>query len=108
MEVRVDDEGYNTQVVRIHDDDSESEEVLVSKDVKTYKLKYKGTSIEAVREGVEIANGIADLIGKIIEWFKPFSINWSIHLETLIFHTFIKMKYTNWTIDIKVKIIDQQ
>ena len=70
MEVRVDDEGHNTKVVRIHDDDSE--EVLVSKDVKTYKLKYKGTSKEDVREGVEIANGIADLIGKIIGWFKPF------------------------------------
>ena len=75
MEVRVDDEGYNTQVVRIHDDDSESEEVLVSKDVKRYKLKYKGISAKDVREGVEIANGIADLIGKIIGWFKPFSIN---------------------------------
>ena len=73
MEVRVDDEGYNTQVVRIHDDDSE--EVLVSIDVKRYKLKYKGISAKDVREGVEIANGIADLIGKIIGWFKPFSIN---------------------------------
>ena len=70
VEVRVDNEGYNTQVVRIHDDDSE--EVLVSKDVKTYKLKYQGTSAEDVREGVEIANGIADLIGRIIGWFTPF------------------------------------
>ena len=70
MEVRVDDEGYNTQVVRILDDDSE--EVLVSKDVKKYKLKYEGISAEDVRVGVEIANGIADLIGKIIGWFKPF------------------------------------
>ena len=75
VEVRVDDEGYNTQVVRIHDDDSESEEVLVSKDVKRYKLKYKGISAKDVREGVEIANGIADLIGKIFGWFKPFSMN---------------------------------
>ena len=73
MEVRVDDEGYNTKVVRIHDDDFEEE--LVSKDVKKYKLKYEGISAEDVREGVEIANGIADLIGKIIGWFKPFSIN---------------------------------
>ena len=73
MEVRVDDQGYNTQVFRIHDDDSEEE--LVSKDVKTYKLKYEGTTKEDVRDGVEIANGIADLIGKIIGWFKPFSIN---------------------------------
>ena len=73
MEVRVDDEGYNTQVVRILDDDSE--EVLVSKDVKKYKLKYEGISAKDVREGVEIAHGIADLIGKIFGWFKPFSIN---------------------------------
>ena len=70
VEVRVDDEGYNTKVVRIHDDDFEEE--LVSKDVKKYKLKYEGISAEDVREGVEIANGIADLIGKIIGWFKPF------------------------------------
>ena len=70
MEVRVDDEGYNTQVVRIHDDDSE--EVLVSKDVKKYKLKYEGISVvDAVRLGFEIANGIADLIGRIIGWVKP-------------------------------------
>ena len=70
MEVRVDDEGYNTQVVRIYNDDSE--EVLKSKDVKQYKVKYQGVSIDDVREGVEIANGIADLIGKIIGQFIPF------------------------------------
>ena len=73
VKVRVDDKGYNTQVFRIHGDNSEEE--LVPKDVKTYKLKIEGTSIEDVREGVEIANGIADLIDKIIEWFEHFSIS---------------------------------
>ena len=70
VEVRVDDESYTTKVLRIHDDDSE--EVLVSVDVKTYKLKYEGTSAKDVQEGIEIANGIADLIGRIIGWFTPF------------------------------------
>ena len=58
--------------MRIHDDDSKEE--LVPGNIKRYKVIYEGTTAK-IKEGIEIANGGADLIGKIIGWFKPFAIN---------------------------------
>ena len=60
LEVRVEENGHNTRVMRIFDD--EREEELNPRNVRRYRLNYRGITLGDVREGTEIVTNISEII----------------------------------------------